>query len=180
MKYFVTIIILFVVVATTVPAFAALPHNEDVKIDDMSVIEKCMLEGKWDIVYGVLKERCSEFEDWSLYTILMAAAHAGAIEVVSLLVSNQKIFMRMHGALQEKLPDHRTLMGMILEVGVVEGSAAIVDIILKADDIYEESCRCDLVSIDKARCKAREHGYQALEQRLGQKFAEMTKDWLWE
>jgi hypothetical protein len=180
MKYFTTGRLLFVAVITMIPVSAALPRNEDVTADDLSVVEKYMHEGKWDIVYGVLSERGSDFKDWSLYIILMAAAHAGAISVVSLLVSNQQIFMRMHCTLQEKLHDHRTLMGMVLEAAVVDGCTAAVDIILMADETYKESYRCDLVSINKARCKARELGYQALEQKLGQKFAEVTKDWLWE
>lgn len=180
MKYFVTRRFLFVAVITMVPVSAALPRNEDVKTEDLSVIEKYMHEGKWDIVYGVLKERGSDFKDWSLYTILMTAAHAGSIGVVSLLVSNQKIFIRIHNGLQEGFHDHRTLMGMILEAAVVDGCTAVIDIILMADETYKEAYRCDLKSIDKARCKARELGYQALEQKLGQKFAEVTKDWLWE
>ncbi len=180
MKYFVTIILLFVAVRTTVPVSTALPRNEEAKTDDMPVIEKYMHEGKWDVVSGILMERGDALKNWSLYTILMVAARAGAIEVVSLLVSNQKIFMRIHNSLQEKFHDHRTLMGMVLEAAVLDGCEAIVDIILMADKTYKEAYRCDLVSIDRARSKARALGYQTLEQKLGEKFAEVTKDWLWE
>jgi hypothetical protein len=179
MKIFTRVVWVVVLVSKISFLNAALPpfvKNETNSVGNpRQELNEALRGEKWREVLELLPQPA--LTEFDLYTALMAAAGSGITDIVQFFLERKSLFIRIHTAIQ--FPEERTLMGMLLEAAVTGGSEKIVYIVLSADEIYEEPYRCDLKSLDRARSKARKFGYQVLEQKLGKKFAELTKDWLW-